>query len=322
VDLYIGGITHAVLHLLYSRFWHKVLFDLGVVSTPEPFQKLFNQGLLGAPAYQDAAERWVPIEDVEEKGDGFARRSTGEPVRQVMAAMSKSLRNVVNPDDVIATHGADTFRLYEMFMSPLGDARTWDAKGIVGCRRFLERAWRLLVDEETDEALRPQLARDASASPEGDAAEIERALNRALHRVDESFRHLNFNTAVAALMTFVNEAGKRARALTRWQADRFVRALSPFAPHVAEELWRRLGHERSLAYEPWPEVDPRWLEDETFELVVQVLGKVRARTRAPRDADEATLRRLAGEAVSDNLAGREIVKAVVVPGRLVNFVVR
>ncbi len=320
VDLYIGGVSHAVLHLLYARFWHKVLYDLGIVSTPEPFRRLFNQGFLVAPAYMDATDRYVPADDVEERAGRFLRRSTGEEVRQVTASMSKSLRNVVNPDDVIREHGADAFRLYEMFMAPLADQRAWNTKGIVGCRRFLDRVWRLFVDPEAGDPIRPELR--AERPLEGAALELERSLHRMLKRADDSFGEFNFNTAVAAMMTFVNEASERPGALTRAQGERFVRALAPFAPHVAEELWRRLGHGASVADAAWPAADPAYLEDETFELVVQVLGKVRGRVSAPRSAGEEELRALARGAVEKWLEGKTIAKAIVVPGRLVNFVTR
>jgi leucyl-tRNA synthetase len=323
VDLYIGGVSHAVLHLLYARFWHKVLYDLGVVSTPEPFQRLFNQGILVAPAYQDGSGRLVPADEVDEENGRFVRRGTGEEVRQIIANMSKSLRNVVNPDDVIAEHGADAFRLYEMFMAPLADQRAWSARGITGCRRFLDRAWKLLVDPEGDAPVRPELGPGMPERPiEGAVEELERALNRMLKRTDDSFRDFNFNTAIAAMMTFVNEASDRVGALTRSQAERFVLALSPFAPHMAEELWRRLGHAGSLAYRPWPRVDPAFLVEESFELVVQVLGKVRARVQASRSASREELEALARDAAARWLDGRTVAKTVVVPGRLVNFVVR
>ncbi len=323
VDLYIGGVSHAVLHLLYARFWHKVLFDLGVVSTPEPFRKLFNQGLLVAPAYMDATDRLVPADEVAGSDGKFVRRSTGEAVRQIVANMSKSLRNVVNPDDVIAEHGADAFRLYEMFMAPLSDQRSWNPRGISGCRRFLERSWRLLVDPYGSEPVRPELADTGAArSREIPALELERALNRMLRRIDESFVEFNFNTAVAAMMIFLNDASDRPGALTRDQAERFVRALSPFAPHVAEELWHRLGHRESVSRAAWPEADPAYLEGETFELVVQVIGKVRGKVTAPSGAGEKELEALARGAVEKWLEGKTVVKVVVVPGRLVNFVVR
>ncbi len=323
VDLYIGGVTHAVLHLLYARFWHKVLHDLGVVSTPEPFQRLFNQGLLVAPAYMDGTDRLVPADEVDEVAGKSFRRSTGQEVRQIVATMSKSLRNVVNPDDVIAENGADAFRLYEMFMAPLADQRSWSSRGISGCRRFLDRVFRLLVEPDGSDPVRPELGQGAPARPlEGPTLELERALNRMLKRVDESFVEFNFNTAIAAMMTFVNDASERPGSLTRSQAERFVQALSPFAPHIAEELWQRLGHAESIARAEWPKADPAYLEDETFELVVQVLGKVRGKVTAPRGAGEGDLKSLARGAVEKWLEGKQVVKAIVVPGRLVNFVVR
>jgi len=322
VDLYVGGASHAVLHLLYARFWHKVLFDLGLVSQAEPFRKLFNQGILTAPAYQDATGRLVPADEVERRGEGWVHARTGAEVRQITAGMSKSLRNVVNPDDVIAAHGADAFRLYEVFMAPLSDGRTWDPQGITGCRRFLERLWRTLVDPDAAEPLRPGLRQPGTAPPAGPALELERALNKMLQRVEASFETFNFNTAIAAMMTFVNEALKRPGALRRDQAERLVLALAPFAPHVAEELWARLGHAESVARAPWPAADSRYVEDDDFELVVQVLGRVRARTRAPRGADRSELEALGRTAVAAHLEGHEVLKVVVVPGRLVNFVTR
>jgi leucyl-tRNA synthetase len=325
VDLYIGGASHAVLHLLYARFWHKVFFDIGLVTTVEPFQRLFNQGILTAPAYQDETGRLVPADEVEAAGDGWVQASTGRRVTQIIAGMSKSLRNVVNPDDVIDQYGADTFRLYEMFMGPLADGRTWDPQGIAGCRRFLDRFWRLYVDPDAgaDEPLRPSLREEVPRAAWSEATvELERVLNRTIRRVDDSFEHFNFNTAVAAMMAFLNEAARRPGALVRSQAERLVLALSPFAPHIGEELWERLGHAPSIAHAPWPAVDAELLEEEEFELVVQVAGKVRARARAPRAASEGDLEDLARRAAAAHLAGKEVVKTVVVPGRLVNFVVR
>jgi leucyl-tRNA synthetase len=323
VDLYIGGASHAVLHLLYARFWHKVFFDLGLVSQAEPFRKLFNQGILTAAAYRDASGRLVPADEVESSGDGFVRRGSGEPLEQTVANMSKSLRNVVNPDDVIEEHGADTFRLYEMFMSPLGDGRSWDPQGISGCRRFLDRLWKLYVDPASRDAIRPELLRERPREEwDEPTLELERALNRMLKRVDDSFDSFNFNTAVAAMMTFLNDAVKRPGALERSQAERLLLALAPLAPHIAEELWGRLGHEPSIAHAGWFTVDPRFLEEDEFELVVQVMGKVRGRTRAPRSADRAALEKLARETVATQLSGKILIKTIVVPGRLVNFVVR
>jgi len=320
VDLYVGGASHAVMHLLYARFWHKVMFDAGLVSTKEPFQRLFNQGMVTAFAYQDATGRLVATDEVERDGETALRKGTGEPLTQIVTKMAKSLRNVVNPDDVIAEYGVDTFRVYEMFMGPLADSKPWNPRDVVGSRRFLERVWRVFVDEDSEERLRPELAADRPVGAEGPALELERQLNRTLVRVDDSFGSLNFNVAIAALITFVNEATKRMGALTRSQGGRFLRALSPFAPHLADELWERLGHVEPITAAGWPAADPTYLVEDTFELVVQVDGKLRARVQAPKDADRAELERMAREAAAAQLEGQSVKKAVVVPGRLVNFV--
>ncbi|MCA8978481.1 MAG: leucine--tRNA ligase [Planctomycetes bacterium] len=322
VDLYIGGVEHAVLHLLYARFWHKVLYDEGVVKTKEPFQKLFNQGMLTAFAYKDSTGRLVPANEIEERGGKYVKRDGGEELEQVIAKMSKSLRNVVNPDQVIEEYGCDTFRLYEMFMGPLSDSKPWNPRDVPGCRRFLDKVWRAFVDVDGTEAVRPNLRQDAAGELQGDALALERSFNRALQRVDASFEHFNFNTAIAALMTFMNDVGKCAGALTRSQAERFVCVLSPFAPHVAEELWSRLGHEGGVTHAAWPKLREEFLVEDTYELIVQIKGKLRARVQAPKDADNAALEALAKEAAAAQLEGQTIVKAIVVPGRLVNFVTR
>jgi len=323
VDLYVGGAAHAVLHLLYARFWHKVLFDLGLVSTNEPFRRLFNQGMITAFAYQDPSGRLVGTDEVEPRGDGFVRKTTGEPVKQIVTKMAKSLRNVANPDDIVAEHGADTLRLYELFMGPLADSKPWNPRDIAGCRRFLERAWRLFVDEAGDEPLQPHLSLDQQpVALSGDSLELERSLNRALKRVDDSFERFNFNTAIAGLMAFVNDATKRPGALTRGQAERFVLALSPFAPHVAEELWHRLGNTSELSRTPWPSVLSQFLGEEEIEIAVQVQGKLRGKVRVAKDAPQDEVERAARESVPQWLEGKELVKTVVVPGRLVNLIVR
>ena len=322
VDLYVGGTEHAVLHLLYARFWHKFLYDQGVVRTKEPFQRLFNQGMIQAFAYRDSTGRKVSADEVEIEGETGRLKATGEVLERITAKMSKTLKNVVNPDDVCREYGVDTFRLYEMFMGPLSESKPWNPRDVPGCRRFLERTWKLFVDPDSDERIRPALCGQDPQALEGESEELEKHFNRALVRANASFEAFNFNTAIAAFMSFVNEATKRRDALTPSQAQRFVLALSPFAPHVAEELWSRLGHASSLAREPWPKVDERYLEDDTFELVVQVLGKLRGRVSAPKDADKPALEALAREAVAEKLEGKEIVKTIVVPGRLVNFVVR
>lgn len=321
VDLYIGGASHAVMHLLYARFWHKVLFDLGIVSTPEPFRTLFNQGMLVADAFKLPDGRTVPADEVERRDGRWVRAADGAEVICYTSAMSKSKRNVINPDDVIAEHGADAFRLYEMFMSPLGDQRVWDTNGIVGCRRFLDRLWKLCVD--ADGTLHARLApEDSEAGWSAGTRALEGPLNRALKRIEDSYAAFNFNTGIAAAMEFLNEAVKQPEAFVRSQAERLLRALAPFAPHVCEELWERLGHATSIAEVPPPAVRAEFLVEDTFELVVQVMGKLRGRAAAPRSADRDALEALARETVADHLAGKQVLKTVVVPGRLVNFVVR
>jgi len=322
VDLYIGGVEHAVLHLLYARFWHKVLYDEGIVKTKEPFHKLFNQGMLTAFAYKDSTGRLVPTNEVEEKDGVTVKIDGGEQLEQVIAKMSKSLRNVVNPDQVIEKYGCDTFRLYEMFMGPLSDSKPWNPRDVPGCRRFLDKVWRTFVDVETEDPVRPNLAREDDGKPEGDSLLLERAWNKALARVNDSFEHFNFNTAIAGLMTFMNEVVKRSGALTKSQAERFVCTLSPFAPHIAEELWERLGHSGGIVHAEWPDVREEYLTEDSFELIVQVKGKLRARVKAPKDADRDALEALARKAAAAQLEGKTVVKAIVVPGRLVNFVTR
>ena len=324
VDLYIGGTEHAVLHLLYARFWHKVLYDEGLVPTVEPFRKLFNQGMVQAFAYKDETGRTVAVDEVDELAEPPVMKASGRPVERIVAKMSKTLKNVVNPDDVCREYGVDAFRLYEMFMGPLSDSKPWNPRDVPGTRRFLDRIWRTFVDPDGDAPIRPHLCVEREGQPEGDALEVERALNRCLKRVDDSFRVFNFNTAVAAFMEFHKVVGTKSAAMDRGQAERLVRALSPFAPHLCEELWERLGcsGSRSITEAPWPEVDERYLISDEIELVVQVNGKVRGRTRVAADAERESLEAAGREAVAHVLAGVEVIKTVVVPGRLVNFVTR
>lgn len=317
VDLYIGGTEHAVLHLLYARFWHKVLFDAGIVSTPEPFTKLFNQGMLTAFAYKDKTGRLVPCDEVNEVDDKAVHIKSGEVLEKTIAKMSKALKNVVNPDDVVAEYGVDAFRIYEMFMGPLGDSKPWNPRDVSGSRRFLDRVWRLFVDPDGDGSLRANVTSDATGSDE-----LERSLNKMLQRVEDSFDGFNFNTAIAGMMTFVNDASKQLDGFSKSQAERFVCALSPFAPHIAEELWSQLGHDGGISTADWPKVDESKLIDETVELVVQVMGKLRARVQVASDASKSDIEAAAKAAIPTWLEGKTIVKTIVVPGRLVNFVVR
>jgi leucyl-tRNA synthetase len=316
VDLYVGGAEHAVLHLLYARFWHKVLHDLGHVSTGEPFMKLVNQGMIQSFAYKDQRGALVTADLAMETSDGkFKHRKTGEPVEQVVAKMSKALKNVVNPDEVIAQFGADTFRLYEMFMGPIEASKPWNTRDVPGLFKLLNRIWRLVIDEETG-GLSPALVDE----PPDDAA--LRTLHKTIQGVGQDIEQLKFNTAIAKVFDFVNAMtprGKRPRAVI----EPFVLLLSPFAPHVAEELWQRLGHRDGLAYEPWPTYDERLARDETVEIAVQVNGRIRSRVMVPADADDRQLEQMArgDEKVSQALKGKTVRRVIVVPGRLVNLIV-
>jgi len=280
VDLYIGGAEHAVLHLLYARFWHKVLYDLGVVDTKEPFHKLVNQGMILG--------------------------TNGEK-------MSKSRGNVINPDDIVNQYGADTLRMYEMFMGPLEATKPWNTQGVEGIHRFLNRIWRLFVTE--DGSLNPKI-RDA----EGDDA-FKRVWHKTVKKVTEDIEALRFNTAISQLMVFVNEAYK-ADVLPRRAMENFVQLLSPFVPHIAEELWERLGHNDTITYVPWPEYDPALTVDEEVEIVLQVNGKIVDRVRIARDTDEEAMRELAlgNEKVKAQTAGKSVRRVIAVPGKLVNVV--
>ena len=280
VDLYVGGAEHAVLHLLYARFWHKVLYDLGHVSTAEPFQRLFNQGMLVAPAYKDARGALVPVDEVTEREDGTAvRDADGAPVERIIAKMSKSLRNVVTPDDVIAEYGADTLRLYLMFMGPLDKERVWDPKAISGIHRFLRRSWTLITDNADDGT------RDFV---DDEPVEVTKAIHRTTKAVTEDLQALSFNTAIAKLMECLNDVVGQPMAKT--SAETYALLLAPLAPHLAEELWRRLGHEGTLAHENWPTWDEALLEESTVEVVIQVNGKKRGQVSAPRDATDDVLK--------------------------------
>jgi leucyl-tRNA synthetase len=311
VDLYLGGSEHAVGHLLYARFWHNVLHDLGYLSTPEPFQKLFHQGLITSYAYQKADKVIVATDEVREVSEGkFELIATGEGVTPVVTKMSKRYKNVVNPDDVIAEFGADTFRLYEMYMGPLEASKPWNPRDITGLFRFLARVWRVVVDEKTG-ALREAAAADPA---------VEKQLHRVTAKVGADIERLGFNTAIAAMIEFINSVGPAA--LTRDQLSRFVRVLSPFAPHLAEEAWSLLGQEGMASLAAWPAFDPAMLRDEQVELAVQIQGKVRCKVTVPTGADAGAVEAiaLADAEVQKALGGKAVRKVIVVPGRLVNIV--
>lgn len=311
VDLYVGGVEHAVLHLLYARFWHKVLFDLGHVSSAEPFYRLFNQGYIQAYAYRDARGQVVPASDVEQTEDGRYLYH-GEPVTREHGKMGKSLKNVVTPDDMYQAYGADTFRVYEMSMGPLDVSRPWETRAVVGSLRFLQRVWRNVVDEQTG-----QLRVDEEPADE----QTRRLLARTIDGVTADMEGMRFNTAVAKLIELNNHLTRTGRS-PREVVEPLVLMLAPLAPHLAEELWSRLGHDRTLAYEPFPQADERLLVEETVTCVVQVAGKVRDRLEVPADAGEDELREraLASDAVQRVLDGRGVRTVVVRAPRLVNVV--
>lgn len=308
VDLYVGGAEHAVLHLLYARFWHKVLFDLGLVSTNEPFHRLVNQGMILGLSYKDARGVLVPTDQVDLSGDVPVSKITGEKLTEFAAKMSKSLRNVVNPDDVIREYGADSVRIYEMFMGPLNATKPWNAKGVEGVFRFLKRSWRMVKDQ-------PVVDRELTAD------EL-RVVHASIKKVTEDISTLNLNTAISQLMIYLNAFSGDGKELPRKAAEIFTLLLSPFAPHTCEELWEGLGHNNTLAYEPWPEFDEKFLTVDEVEILVQVLGKPKSRITIAADADDdaMTAAALADEKVKAAIAGKTVRKVICVKGRLVNIV--
>jgi len=318
VDLYVGGVEHAVLHLLYARFWHKVLFDCGLVHTREPFKKLFNQGMILGISHRDEAGRFYGPTEVEYRdGKPYAKDSdTLLSARE--EKMSKSRLNVVNPDDVVAEYGADSLRLYEMFMGPLEAVKPWQTNGVKGVFGFLDRAWSLLIDLETE-----QLSSVVTDEPESSASdELRREINITVHKVTSDIENMRFNTSIAKMMEFVNLA-KKQKSIPKEIAEKFVLVLAPFAPHIAEELWQRLGHTDTLAYHPWPIADENWLVADTVTMTVHINGKRRAELTLDRSLEKAQIEEIArnAEGVADKLAGVTIKKVIFVPGKLVNFIV-
>ena len=313
VDLYVGGAEHAVLHLLYSRFWHKVLFDLGLVPTSEPFKKLVNQGMILGLAYKTSRGVLVPMDKITWRdGKPYGAEEGGEEelLTEFPAKMSKSLKNVVNPDDVIRDYGADSLRLYEMFMGPLQAVKPWNTKGVDGVYRFLKRVNKMVTEQKIVD--RPLTKAEA------------KTLNATIKKVDEDLDSMNFNTGISAMMVFVNEFAGEGKELPREAAEKFVLCLAPFAPHLGEELWQFLGHADTLAYEPFPAFDPEALVEDEVEIPVQVLGKLRGRVTVPMAATPAEMEAIAkaNPDVAKFLEGKTIVKVIAVPKRMVNFVVR
>ncbi|WP_069161369.1 leucine--tRNA ligase [Nocardia altamirensis] len=316
VDLYIGGMEHAVLHLLYARFWQKVLFDLGDVSGSEPYRKLFNQGYIQAYAYTDARGAYVPAAEVVERDGKFFWTDSGTEIEvfQEYGKIGKSLKNAVSPDEMYDLYGADTFRFYEMSMGPLDSSRPWATKDVVGAHRFLQRVWRLTVDEETGGT------RVSEVEP---APETLRLLHKTIAGVEEDYVLLRDNTAGAKLIELTNHLTKTyPDGAPRSVVEPLVLMLAPLSPHIAEELWERLGHTESLAHGPFPVADPTLLVDESVEYPIQVNGKVRSRIQVAADADNAAIEAaaLADEKVAALLNGAPPRKLIVVPGRLINIV--
>ncbi len=349
IDLYVGGAEHAVLHLLYSRFWHKVLFDRGYVSSKEPFHKLVNQGMiLGEVEYTGykCGDRWIhPAKLVRQDDGGLCDHATGEPVATVSVPecdvvkrgdtfvliadesvriesrahkMSKARGNVVNPDVVVKEYGADSLRLYEMFMGPLEATKPWSMAGVSGVRNFLDRVWRMMVDFRSDDTVLLESVRQVDPT-----AEQSRVLHRTIAAVTRDTAAMSFNTAIARMMEFVNFFTKEELRPKAAMSD-FVLLLAPYAPHMAEELWQLLGHRDSLAYQPWPAFDEALIKTAEIEIPIQVNGKVRGRVTVPAESTQAELERLAqsDSHILELLAGKQIVKVIVVPGRLVNIVVK
>ncbi|WP_313408235.1 leucine--tRNA ligase [Aeromicrobium sp.] len=311
VDLYVGGVEHAVLHLLYARFWHKVLFDLGHVSSEEPFQRLFNQGYIQAYAYTDERGTYVQADEVEERDGAFFLGD--QPVNREYGKMGKSLKNVVTPDDMYDAYGADTFRVYEMSMGPLDVSRPWETRAVVGAQRFLQRVWRLVVDEESGRTLADDTEPDTAAL---------RALHKAIAGVTEDMGELRFNTAIAKLIELTNHLTKES-VRSRAVVEPLVLMLAPVAPHLAEELWSRLGHEETLTYAAWPQSDEQYLVEDLVTCVVQIQGKVRGKLEVPADVsdEDLTALALAEPNVVRTLDGREVRKVIVRAPKLVSIVV-
>lgn len=314
VDLYVGGVEHAVLHLLYARFWHKVLFDLGHVSSKEPYRRLYNQGYIQAYAYTDSRGVYVPAEEVEERDGEFFYH--GEKVNREYGKMGKSLKNAVAPDDIAENFGADTLRVYEMSMGPLADSRPWATKDVVGAQRFLQRLWRLVVNENTGEV--------AVVDAELGKKDLQQ-LHRTIAGVRDDYENLRVNTVVAKLIEYVNYLTKNyPDGAPRAAVEPIAVMVAPVAPHIAEELWTRLGHEGTITFVPFPSFDEKYLVDDEIELPVQVNGKVKSRVQVAADVsqDDAVAAALADDKVLAAIGEKSVVKKIVVPGRMINLVVK
>jgi leucyl-tRNA synthetase len=317
VDLYVGGAEHAVLHLLYARFWHKVLYDLGLVNTKEPFQRLVNQGMITSFAYQRANKTLVPTDEVEETSPGvYEEKATHEKLEQVVAKMSKSLKNVINPDDVIKQYGADSVRMYEMFMGPLTLSKPWNTQGLIGINRFLEKVWTVSEKPMSDVDLCGKLADDNLVS-------LRKLYAQTVKKVTDDTSSLSFNTAISQMMIFINTLVKTDEIPKSMWSD-FVKMLACYAPHLGEELWQKLGHTGTITYEPWPVFSETYCKDDVKTIVVMVNGKLRDKFTTEPGTEKEILKEkaFATDGARKFIAGKQIVKTVVVPNKLVNFVVK
>ena len=316
VDFYIGGAEPAVLHLLYARFWHKVLYDIGLVHTKEPFKKLFNQGMILGLSYKDARGALVPNDQVIAKDGKYFSKETGEELSQIPAKMSKSLKNVVNPDDIIRDFGADSLRLYEMFMGPLDQVKPWDTQGVQGVNRFLAKCWRLIV-AQNENVLQDNI-RDIACD-----AETETLMHQTIRKLGEDIESLNFNTGISQMMVYVNHLS-RLKEVPKAAAEALVLVLAPYAPHIAEELWSILGHSDCIANAQWPEFDAQKCEVARIKMAVQVVGKTRGTIEIDRNASDDDIVKAAQAipAVAKQLDGKTIVKTIIVPGRILNFIAK
>jgi leucyl-tRNA synthetase len=317
VDFYIGGAEHAVLHLLYARFWHKVLYDIGLVHTKEPFKKLFNQGMILAYSYKDKNGAYVHVDNVQKAGDGTVTdKRTGEPLTMQIEKMSKSRGNVVNPDDVVRDLGADSLRLYEMFMGPLDQVKPWDTAGVAGVNRFLTRCWKLIVAPGEEDKLNDRVA-DIPCD-----AETDMIRHQTIRKLGEDIENLSFNTGISQMMVYINHLSKLEK-LPREAAETLVLVLAPYAPHIAEELWAILGHSDCVSLASWPKYDPAKCEVSIVKMAVQVQGKVRGTVEVAKTAseEEITKAALAIPAVTKQMEGKSIRKTILVPGRIINFIV-
>lgn len=315
VSLYVGGAEHAVLHLLYARFWHKVLYDLGLVHTKEPFKRLINQGMITAYAYQRKNKSLVPVDQVEQISETeFKEKATGELLERVIAKMSKSLKNVINPDEMIRPYGADACRVYEMFMGPLEMSKPWNTQGLIGISRFLEKIW-TISEKECYEAQTDDTSTE-------DHAALTKLLHKTIKKVSEDTASLNFNTAISQMMIFINGVAKYER-LPRFVWEAFVKLLAPYAPHIAEELWEKLGHTETITYEPWPMFVEKFCIDSTCTIVVQVNGKIRDKFEAAVDEERAGLeaKALQTEGARRFIGDKAVKKIICIPNKLVNIVV-